>query len=87
MKAPWHDLRHHLGADFRPDLYTVMALWLVVWYYAIHFGRPLGEAFSSVFGGYLLGALALCPRSIGGGLLILIGIAWGMEIAAFLQPH
>ncbi|GAB3642054.1 CPBP family intramembrane glutamic endopeptidase [Spirosoma arcticum] len=58
---------------------------MVVWYCAIHFGRPLGEAVSSVFGGYLLGILALSTRSIWGGLLIHIGIAWGMEIAAFLQ--
>ncbi|WP_077924153.1 CPBP family intramembrane glutamic endopeptidase [Spirosoma sp. 209] len=58
---------------------------MVVWYCAIHFGRPLGEAVSSVFGGYLLGVLALSTRSIWGGLLIHIGIAWGMELAAFLQ--
>lgn len=56
---------------------------MVVWYCSIHFGRPLGEAISSVFGGYLLGVLALSTRSIWGGLLIHIGIAWGMEIAAF----
>lgn len=58
---------------------------MVVWYCSIHFGRPLGEAVSSIFGGYLLGVLALSTRSIWGGLLIHIGIAWGMEIAAFLQ--
>jgi len=58
---------------------------MVVWYCTIHFGRPLGEAVSSIFGGYLLGVLALSTRSIWGGLLIHIGIAWGMEIAAFLQ--
>ncbi|QJW91821.1 CPBP family intramembrane metalloprotease [Spirosoma taeanense] len=58
---------------------------MVVWYSAIHFGRPVGEAVSSIFGGYLLGVLALSTRSIWGGLLIHIGIAWGMELAAFLQ--
>lgn len=58
---------------------------MVVWYCAIHFGRPPGEAISSVFGGYLLGVLALSTRSIWGGLLIHIGIAWGMELAAFWQ--
>lgn len=60
---------------------------MIVWYCSIHFGRPLGEAISSVIGGYLLGVLALSTRSIWGGLLIHIGIAWGMEIAAFLQSH
>ncbi|QKZ11588.1 CPBP family intramembrane glutamic endopeptidase [Spirosoma sp. KUDC1026] len=58
---------------------------MVVWYCSIHFGRPLGEAISSIFGGYLLGMLALSTRSIWGGLLIHIGIAWSMELAAFLQ--
>lgn len=58
---------------------------MVVWYCSIHFGRPFGEALSSVFGGYLLGVLALSTRSIWGGLFIHLGIAWGMEIAAFLQ--
>lgn len=60
---------------------------MVVWYCTIHFGRPLGEAVSSLFGGYLLGVLALSTRSIWGGLLIHVGIAWGMEIAAFLQKN
>ncbi|AQG81424.1 CPBP family intramembrane glutamic endopeptidase [Spirosoma montaniterrae] len=60
---------------------------MIVWYCAIHFGRPVGEAVSSIFGGYLLGVLALSTRSIWGGLLIHIGIAWGMEIAAFLQKY
>lgn len=58
---------------------------MVVWYCTVHFGRPPAEAISSVFGGYLLGVLALSTRSIWGGLLIHVGIAWGMEIAAFLQ--
>ena len=58
---------------------------MVVCYSSIHFGRHLGEAVSSLFGGYILGVLALSTRSIWGGLLIHIGIAWGMEIAAFLQ--
>ena len=60
---------------------------MVVWYCTIHFGRPLGEAVSSVFGGYLLGVLALSTRSIWGGLLIHVGIAWGTEGAAFLQSY
>ncbi|MEZ0485602.1 CPBP family intramembrane glutamate endopeptidase [Fibrella aquatica] len=58
---------------------------MIVWYATIHFGRPLGETVSSLFGGYILGVLALSTRSIWGGLFIHIGIAWLMEIAAFLQ--
>lgn len=58
---------------------------MIVWYATIHFGRPLGETISSLFGGYILGVLALSTRSIWGGLFIHIGIAWLMEAAAFLQ--
>ena len=58
---------------------------MIVWYATIHFGRPVGETVSSLFGGYILGVLALSTRSIWGGLFIHIGIAWLMEIAAFWQ--
>jgi hypothetical protein len=58
---------------------------MVVWYATIHFGRPLGETVSSLVGGYVLGVLALSTRSIWGGLLIHIGIAWMMEAFAFWQ--
>ena len=60
---------------------------MIVWYATIHFGRPLGETVSSLFGGYILGVLALSTRSIWGGLFIHIGIAWLMEAAAFLQAR
>ena len=58
---------------------------MIVWYATIHFGRPVGETVSSLFGGYILGVLALSTRSIWGGLFIHIGIAWLMEAAAFGQ--
>lgn len=58
---------------------------MIVWYATIHFGRPVGETVSSLFGGYILGVLALSTRSIWGGLLIHIGIAWLMEAFAFWQ--
>jgi hypothetical protein len=65
---------------------------MVVVYACIHFGKPLGETVSSIFGGYLLGVLALSTRSIWGGLLIHLSIAWLMDGAAFVQlffrqPH
>jgi hypothetical protein len=66
-----------------PTMYPVLPM--VVWYATIHFGRPLGETVSSLFGGYVLGVLALSTRSIWGGLLIHIGIAWMMEAFAFWQ--
>ncbi len=54
-------------------------------YCALHFGKPFGEALSSVFGGYILGVLAYYTRNIWGGVFIHMGIAGLMEIFAFFQ--
>lgn len=54
-------------------------------YCFLHFGKPMGEAISSIFGGYILGVIAYETRSIWGGILIHIGIAWSMEIMAFIS--
>ncbi len=58
---------------------------MVVCYASLHFGKPLGETIGSVFGGYILGVIALNSRSVWGGILVHVGIAWAMEIAAWLQ--
>jgi hypothetical protein len=58
---------------------------MVSFYVFIHFGKPAGEAASSFFGGYILGVIAYYTRNIWGGVCIHLGIAWMMEIAAFLQ--
>lgn len=58
---------------------------MVVTYAFLHFGKPLGETIGSVFGGYLLGVIALYSRSIWGGIAIHLGVAWLMELAAFIQ--
>ena len=52
-------------------------------YAVLHFGKPLGETISSVFGGYILGILALYSRNIWGGIFIHGGIAFLMEGFAF----
>lgn len=52
-------------------------------YCAIHFGKPMGEAISSFFGGILLGIVSFNTGSIWGGLLVHLGIAWMMEIGGF----
>lgn len=54
-------------------------------YCFLHFGKPMPEAVSSIFGGYLLGVIALQTRSIWGGILVHVGIAWMMEFIAGLQ--
>ena len=58
---------------------------MAVTYCVLHFGKPLGEAISSFFGGFLLGVIALKTKNIYGGILIHVGIALLMELFAFLQ--
>ncbi|MEO1805734.1 MAG: hypothetical protein AAFU33_13030 [Bacteroidota bacterium] len=50
-----------------------------------HFAKPMGEAGSSIFGGYILGVIALGSRNIQGGVYVHMGIALLMELSAFLQ--
>lgn len=52
-------------------------------YCILHFGKPWLEALSSLFGGYILGVLALRTRSIFGGVILHMGIAFLMELFAF----
>lgn len=56
-------------------------------YAVYHFGKPIGETISSVFGGYILGVIALYSRNIYGGIFIHGGIALAMEFFAFLQMN
>jgi hypothetical protein len=58
---------------------------MAVVYCSLHFGKPMGEAISSIFGGYILGVVAFETRSIWGGIMVHLGIAWLMELIAFLQ--
>lgn len=58
---------------------------MVASYCVLHFGKPMGEAISSVFGGYILGIIALYSRNIWGGVFVHGGIAGLMELFAFLR--
>jgi hypothetical protein len=60
---------------------------MVVIYCLLHFGKPSGEAITSIFGGFILGILALYTRSIWGGIMIHIGIAWLMEVIAYFSKQ
>lgn len=55
---------------------------MCVFYITIHFGKPLGETISSFFGGWILGVIAWRTKSIYGGIIIHLGIAYMMEIVA-----
>ncbi|MGB3463624.1 MAG: CPBP family intramembrane glutamic endopeptidase [Cyclobacteriaceae bacterium] len=54
-------------------------------YCYLHFGKPLGESVSSIFGGYILGIIALRTQHIWGGIMIHVGVAWLMEFFASLH--
>lgn len=55
---------------------------MAIVYASIHFGKPLGECISSIFGGYILGVIAYYSRNIWGGVVIHLGLAWLMEIVS-----
>ena len=57
---------------------------MACFYCTIHFGKPLGECISSFFGGMLLGIVVFNTRSIIGGLVVHLGIAWLMELGGYI---
>jgi hypothetical protein len=57
---------------------------MALFYCTIHFGKPIGECISSFFGGLILGVITYHTRSIWGGLMVHLGIAWMMELAGYL---
>jgi membrane protease YdiL (CAAX protease family) len=77
---------------FRGFLILAFAKWvgkdailpMAVFYCTIHFGKPLGECVSSFFGGIILGVITFHTRSIYGGLMVHLGIAWLMELGGYL---
>jgi hypothetical protein len=58
---------------------------MVVVYALIHFEKPLLEAVSSVFGGLALGVIAYRTKSVYGGVILHLGVAFMMEIAGTTQ--
>ncbi|GAA4331315.1 CPBP family intramembrane glutamic endopeptidase [Flaviaesturariibacter amylovorans] len=76
--------RGFLVLAFARYLGTGAVLPMAVFYCAIHFGKPLGECISSFFGGIVLGVATFHSRSIWGGLLVHLGIAWLMELGGYL---
>lgn len=66
-----------------PDAILPMA----AFYCSIHFGKPVLECISSFFGGFLLGCITYKTRSILGGLMVHLGIAWMMEIGGYIGNH
>ena len=60
---------------------------MVALYVVIHLGKPPVEAISSLFGGYILGALAFQTRLIWGGVIVHVFIALTMETMGLFQYY
>lgn len=67
-------LARHIGA------YAIFAM--VVPYCMLHFAKPLPETVGSILAGTILGTLALRTRSVFGGVLIHVAVAWSMDLLA-----
>lgn len=63
--------------------YAVIAM--VGAYVTLHSGKPVSEMISSAFGGYALGVIVYYTRSMWGGVMVHVGIAWMMELFGYLQ--
>ena len=70
-----------------PFLDKKAVLAMVVIYAAIHFGKPLAETVSSIFGGYVLGIIAYQYRHIIIGFLLHLTVAWTMDISTYIQRN
>lgn len=78
---------------FRGFFVVGMARWLgrgavlpmVAIYCTLHLGKPFGEAFTSIFGGYCLGVWAYKNRCMIEGIMLHLALAWAMDTAAYLQ--
>ncbi|MDL2314839.1 hypothetical protein LJC16_01100 [Bacteroidales bacterium OttesenSCG-928-C19] len=56
-------------------------------YVMLHFGKPVMETMSAIFGGYFLGTLAFQTKHIWGGIIIHMGIALIIELLRFSQYY
>ncbi len=60
---------------------------MAAFYCTIHFGKPFFECITSYIGGIILGVVVYNSRSIWGGFIVHLGMAWLMEIAGFFGNH
>ena len=72
-----HGLRRALGSN--------AILVMIVPYCMIHYGKPMAETFGAIGAGLILGTLAMRTRSIWGGVMIHVGVAWTMDLLAVSQ--
>ena len=70
---------------FTRTLGSYAVLPMVATYAFLHFGKPMAETISSIFGGYVLGIISYNSRNIWGGVFIHLGVAWLMELFGWIQ--
>ena len=58
---------------------------MAVPYTMIHFQKPFPETCGAIFAGVALGTLALRTRSIFGGVVIHVAVAWSMDLMALFR--
>lgn len=76
--------RGFLILAFLPYAGKEVILPMAAFYCSIHFGKPLFECITSYFGGIVLGVVVYNTRSIWGGLMVHLGIAWLMELGGYI---
>jgi len=69
----------------RPSFGVNAIFVMIVPYLMLHFSKPWLEASGAIFFGLFLGVLALRSRSIWGGVMVHITIAFSMDMAALIQ--
>ncbi len=72
-----------IGLSYLLDKHSVLPMASL--YAFLHFGKPMPETIGSIFGGYILGVLALRTQNIWGGCFVHVGIAMMMDVLALLQ--
>ncbi len=77
--------RGFLVVRHRDGLGETSILPMAVVYCLMHLPKPPGEAMASFFGGLVLGIVAYRTRSILGGVIVHMGIAYLMEMFALFQ--
>ena len=77
--------RGYMVLFFKKYLNTKAIILVAMVYCSFHFGKPLLECVSSFFGGYLLGYIVYKTKSIWGGVMVHMGIAFLMDLFAFIS--
>ena len=60
---------------------------MAAFYCTIHFGKPLFECITSYLGGIMLGVVVYNTRSIWGGFIVHLGMAWLMDLFTLISAN